>query len=87
MQIERKLVLISDLLREVYFQIKGCPDVSADMKSDIDFFLLVLQGEHMYFAENDSRWDDMFDDENRYYGHLGDFWDWYVERLRQVKGE
>ena len=81
-----KMELISDLLREVYFQIKGCPDVSADMKSDIDFFLLVLQGEHRFFAENDSRWDDMFDDENRYYGHLGDFWDWYVERLRQVKG-
>jgi len=43
--------------------------------------LLVLQGEYQYFAENDSRWDDMFDDENRYYGHLGDFWAWYVERL------
>ena len=71
-----KMELISDLLREAYFQIKGCPDVSADMKSDIDFFILVLQGENMYFAENDSRWDDMFDDENRYYGHLGDFWEW-----------
>lgn len=79
-----KMVLISDLLREVFFQIKGCPDVRADIKGDIDFFLLVLQGEYNYFAENDSRWDDMFDDENRYYGHLGDFWAWYVERLNNT---
>ena len=31
------------------------------------------------FIENDSRLDDMFDDENRYYGHLGDFGEWYVQ--------
>lgn len=78
-----KLELISDLLREVFFQIKGSPDVSAAMKSDIDIFLLVLQGEYSYFAENDSRWDEMFEDENRYYGHLGDFWQWYVEKMAE----
>ena len=25
----------------------------------------------------------MFDDENKYYGHLGDFWEWYVEELKR----
>jgi hypothetical protein len=28
----------------------------------------------------------MFDNDNRYFGYLGDYWDWYVDRLRQMKG-
>ena len=78
-----KMEIISDILLEVYFQIKGCPNVSSDMKSDIDFFITELQGQYNYFNEASSRWDDMFDDENRYYGHLGDFWEWYVEELKR----
>ena len=78
-----KMEIISDILLEVYFQIKGCPNVSSDMKSDIDFFITELQGRYNYFNEASSRWDDMFDDENSYYGHLGDFWEWYVEELKR----
>ena len=78
-----KMEIISDILLEVYFQIKGCPNVSSDMKSDIDFFIKELQGRYNYFNEASSRWDDMFDDENSYYGHLGDFWEWYVEELKR----
>ncbi len=29
--------------------IKGCPNVSSDMKSDIDFFITELQGQYNYF--------------------------------------
>ena len=78
-----KMEILSDLLLEVYFQIKGCPDVNSDMKSDIDFFIIELQGRYNYFNEASSRWDDMFDDENKYYGHLSDFWEWYVEELKR----
>lgn len=78
-----KMEIISDLLLEVYYQIKGCPDVDSDMKGDIDFFIMELQGRYHYFNEASSRWDDMFDDDNNYYDNLGGFWEWYVEELKR----
>jgi hypothetical protein len=78
-----KMEIISDMLLEVYFQIKGCPNVNSDMKSDIDFSIMELQGRYDYFNEASSRWGDMFDDENGYYGNLGGFWEWYVEELKR----
>ncbi len=78
-----KMEIISDLLLEVYFQIKGCPNVNSDMKGDIDFFIMELQGRYNYFNETSSRWDDMFHDENKYYGHLGDFWEWDGEEVKR----